>query len=361
MNNIDEIDFGFAKVWNFIRKKDVYISDESIKSKITRILSCYKSQNNSLINDIGVVYVRRCDFRKFNDKELGLVREVRHLLFLSCLSKNNTCKYNCNSGHKMFTADNFDIIYQNFILEGDSFSERSGEIINFSRSGYRLGNIVYQRPGFVPTPLRFEIDNDLLAHLIELKGKKPKIYGRILNATEIFFGSYYNSHYVSRNARILLQMNSFEMLLQFPKVKQREYFRRTIKNLTVHNADREYIYNVKDKGKIIEPLRGHKYTLKEIWADQFYSLRNKIIHGQRVDDDDFIFKKSQCHYNIAVLFFILLIKKQIEKSLRNKKYNCDFEINWEKWRDDISQPEALFNKGFVYNYSNRRIFNRMFG
>lgn len=84
-----------------------------------------------------------------------------------------------------------------------------------------------------------------------------------------------------------------------------------------------------------------------------------IIHGEKVEPNDFLFKGDQRHYDIALLFFILIIKKQIEKILRNKKYCCDYEINWKSWKDEISQPELTMKSGFVYEYTMRKLFEKM--
>ncbi len=361
MKDVSEIDLGFAKVWNFSKNKDKYIKDKKIIDKITKIFKCYKDHKRDIINEIAIVSIGKIDFRVLKEEELKLVKEVRYLLFLSFLSKNNTYKYNPNSGHQMATSDNFDVIYQNFILDNDNLSERVGEIITFNKGGYKLEDTTYQKPSFVPTPMRFEIDNDLSSHLIDLKDKKPRIYQRIINATEIFFESYYNSHYVSRNARILLQVSAFEIILKLSDFNPspRQDFREKIKQISGHSGDKLYKYTIKFKSRgVLRSIPG-RYTMKEIWADKVFQLRNKIIHGEKIKPTDFLFKRYQVHYDISLLFFVLVIKKQIEKSLRLNKYSCDYEINWESWKDEISQPEVVRMSGFVYKFTMRKFFERI--
>lgn len=359
MKGIDEIDFGFAKIWNFSKCKSKYIKDQNQIDKITKIFNCYKCYKTSLIDEIGIFSIGDVDFRVLTEDEMVFVKEVRYLLFLSFLSKNNTITYNCNSGHQMATSDNFDVIYQNFTLENDTVSERVGEIISYNKGGYKLDEVVYQRPSFVPTPMRFDIDKDLFSHLIDLKSKRPLVYRRILNATEIFFESYYNSHYVSRNARILLQAAAFEILLQLPVEAPRKEFRHRIGFFSIHSRDKKHSYTIRYWSKKQLKVIKKQLTIKEIWADRFFSLRNMIIHGEKVESTNFLFKGDQKHYDIALLFFILTIKKQIEKSLRNKKYGCDYEINWKYWKDEISQPEPTMKSGFVYEYTIRKIYEKL--
>lgn len=361
MKDIDVIDFGFAKIWNFSKCKDKFIKDKNLEDKITKIFDCYKCYNRSIINEIGIFSIGDVDFRVMSDGEMALVKEARYLLFLSFLSKNNTITYNCNSGHQMATSDNFDVIYQNFTLENDSVAERAGEIISYNKGGYKLDEVSYQRPSFVPTPMRFDIDDELFSHLIDLRGKRPLVYRRILNATEIFFESYYNSHYVSRNARVLLQAAAFEIILQLPMDAPGKEFRKKIGQISNHAEDKRKKYTIRFWSKRIQNFQtvDEQLTMKEIWAYNFFSLRNRIIHGEIVKPIDFLFKKDQRHYDIALLFFILIIKKKIELSLRIKKYECNYEINWKSWKDEISQPEPVTISGFVYAHSMRKLFEKL--
>ena len=361
MKDVDVIDFGFAKIWNFSKCKNKFIKDQRLIDKITKIFNCYKCYNINIIDEIGIFSIGDIDFRTISDSEMALVKEVRYLLFLSFLSKNNTVINNCNSGHQMFTSDNFDVIYQNFTLESDGVAERVGEIISYKKGGYELDKMVYQRPSFVPTPMRFNFDSELFLHLIDLRDKRPLIYRRILSASEIFFESYYNSHYVSKNSRVLLQAAAFEILLQLSEYNPapRQDFRNKIKDISVHSGDVMYSYRIKYLSRGVLNVQNVKLTLKEIWADSFFLLRNKIIHGERVKIDDFCFRNKQRHYDIALLFFILIIKKQIELSLKKKKYECNYEISWKSWEDAISQPHPVIDSGFVYGYTTRKIFEKL--
>ena len=43
--NIDEINIGDLKIWNFDKKKDQYIKDKVLKEKIERILKTHKTHH----------------------------------------------------------------------------------------------------------------------------------------------------------------------------------------------------------------------------------------------------------------------------------------------------------------------------
>lgn len=355
MGETDQIDFGYAKVWNFSTKKDYYIKDVKIKKKLDKIFKVYKTHNYP-IQGIGIISIGDTDFRIYDDAEMAKVLEIRHILFLSFLSKNNVHKRNLNTGHFMATSENFDVIYQNFILENDYVSESAGSVVNMLDGGYLLSEIKIQKPAYVLSP-RFSIDAELLKILINLGEIKPYLYNRLLNATELFFESYYNSHHLSKNARILLQASSFEILLNIPETPQkRKEFKNAIKKYTVFDKEKTYVnyWRLPKSEKYKEML-----TKKEIWADKFYLLRDGIVHGDFPPMASFNFENRQRHSDIATLFFILCLKRIIEEY--DKNYSCDYIIKWEKWVDDTTYPKPTIKEEFIYEYHPLKLLAACFG
>lgn len=344
LGETEEINFGFGKVWNFDKKKREYIPDVVLRKKLERILNVYRSGRDR-VGGIGIISLGEIDFRVYSEDERELVRHIRMLLFLISISKNNTHRPGPNVGHLMRTSENFDVIYQNFILKNDYASETAGSIVQRMIGGYKLSEIRVQIPSFVLTPNQSSIDSDLLRSLLELRKKKKIIYKRVIAATEIFLESYYNSHHVSKNARILLQACVFEILLNLPTGSAaRKNFKKSINKYFVTGKEKKYNYitRISVTKKLTESL-----TKKEIWADKFFSLRNNIAHADRVRATDFYFGNSQTHADVSLLFFILFLRKQIERSL--PKYPCYIAIDWNTWTDNLSRPKVMKRSGFVYD------------
>lgn len=351
MGEVSEIEFGFAKVWNFNSKKDKYVKNLEIKDKLEKIFSMYVSGNSIdkyAIGGIGIVSIGKIDFRHFSPDEMEIVKNIQNILFLCFLSKNNIHPFNPNMGHRMATSDNFDIVIHKINLEDDYVAERTGYIVPFLIGGYKFDELSIQKPSYVPSP-NFSLDMNLFSGLLELKNKRPLIFKRIMTATEIMRESYYNSPHLSENARILLQMSSFEILLEIPEGREkRKFFKEKIGKICNLPNEKTYV-NYYQKGK------KENLTFKQLWAEKFYLLRNNIIHGNSLSEKDFIFKKKQRHIEIASLFFILSCKKQLERSLKN--FPCDYEIVWKKWRDRTFNQDR---EEFVYELYVRRLYAKIF-
>lgn len=353
MNGIDEIDLGYLKVWNFDKKKDEYLKDPVLKAKIEKIFATQTTHHGN-VRGIGVIQFSNNDFQPLSSNESELILQARATLFLAFVSENNTRVPNANSGHSMATSENFDVIYQNFTLDQDYVAETTGEIIRFNKGGYTLDKVRFLIPSYVPTPSSYRYDQEVFTELSYLKSHKPKIYRKIINSTQIFMEGYYNSNHLSNKARILLYMSAFESIFSIPENQQRKYFKQHIEKISYLDGEKKYVsyWDKRTNHRSKEFL-----SKKGIWAEKFYLLRNAIVHGDHVKPDSFIFEKTQEHIHIALLFFVLAVKKQFEKS--HKGFYCNYEIRWEEYKDEISYPEPKTMNIFVFHYSMRRLWNKM--
>ncbi len=202
MGTVDEVDLGFSKIWNFQRRALAHLPNGDARAHVTRILESYRSAWGP-VDGIGVFSVDHDSIfepQNVASQYSRSIREAKLILFLCFVAKNNTRLRVPNTAHWMATSDNFSEVYKNFIIGQDMVSEFSGVVIPSFNAGLTLGEFQYQRPGFVPNPIRFGYDEYMFATLLELRQNNPGVYGRILNATELLFESYYNSQTLSRNA-----------------------------------------------------------------------------------------------------------------------------------------------------------------
>lgn len=333
----EEISFDNIKVWNFKKKAQEYIPDSTLRDNIAGLLATNK-YGNQPIQDMGILSIGDIDFRPYSPAETKTVDEVRLLLFLTFLAQHNVM-LGPNAGFTMATSENFSQVYQNFELANDNISESAGYIVNTTVAGYKVHETSFIAPSHLLKPWHITFDDDLLTQLRQLKTQDLDLYNRILRATDLLFESYFNNPNVSLNARILLQVGALEVLLDLPSDKQRMRLKDAIKNMTVLPGDKVETY-------LYETSRGKTATetasIKVKWADRFYSLRNHIIHGTIVPPTEFVFE-HQRHTDIAVLFFVLLVKKLLNQKLGSTVFFD--EIEWAKFTDSHSHE----HDGFVYN------------
>jgi hypothetical protein len=158
--------------------------------------------------------------------------------------------------------------------------------------------------------------------------------------------SYYNDTKLSPNARILTMAAAYETLFDLPDQDQRKALKEIFERLFVLPDDPLVTFVSHRTGKKRTPIRVRK-SVKVYWANVFYELRNDIIHGSVVKPEAFAFRGKQRHFDIAMLFFVLGVKKLIAAAPGSRP-TYDF-IWWGKNGglddDDMAYEGFLYEKG----------------
>lgn len=361
MGDLKEINLGFAKVWNFYLMRDEKIPDALVRDQLTKILGTYRSsypykQNGKnvypVVTGVGIIDVGTSSNNELNDLALQKIKDAKLILFISSLAYSNTILQNMNTGHSMVTTDNFHTVNFSILTGHEYMTEHTGFILPSWHGGLSIEENMYIRPRYVSTPTRFTFDKELVNALVWLRENDFSVFRKIMSAIDVFYESYYNSSDVSHNARILLQASAFEILIDPKENRGRKAMKDFIKKHTYYPDEKIVTYKYKRNDKEVETSG----TLKEKWADRFFSLRNAIIHGSSPNTAEFSFEDSgQRHIDIALYFFIFCLKVKIEEILGEELFNDD--IQWSEWTDDILfQPKRF--EGFKYEHYGRRGWER---
>jgi hypothetical protein len=327
MDSQDEIQIGRVKIWNYSRKAAYYIKDIKLRQHIAKIIGLNRDRRDP-INDIGIVSIDDIDFRQFTKAEMREIHEACTLLFLSVLSSQFNLKGD-NVGHFMRTSDNFRCVIQNFTVGDKYIAEIEGMIIRINAMNL-IKNVVIHKPRYVVlNKFDFRYDPKLLENMVILKNRRKSLFNRIVRATEVFKQSYYNSEDINLALRILSQMSSFETLLSL-REPTRKNFKDKVELYCVTPSDKRYVHYYKNRGRKYNDI---PRTIKGKWADSYYQLRNAITHGDIVKPNQFIFKGSMHHFDLAIMFFIVIIKKLINDGLKKKIFEVD--IHWDKKKKDF--------------------------
>lgn len=307
----DTLSFGTLTVWDQTQLSD-RVSDEPVRERVATILASHRAPSgrpdkSRALRGIGIVSTGADDFGELVPARLDDLQELRAALFLACLSSDAT-KHGPNAGNSIRTAENFSFVTQGFVLGSPYMSETSGVLVTKTSLGYKLGEVQFPAPSHVPSPISFECDELLLGALEALRRTRPKLFRRLLDATSLFIESYHNTPAVDIRARVLLQVAAFEVLLELPERQQRKVFKDRIEEHCNTPGERRFAY----KFEVPNGKRADSRTVKGIWADRFYTLRNHIIHGRRVAGSEYAFRGEQHHVTIGPIFFVHVVRRLVE-------------------------------------------------
>jgi len=364
LGDVTEIDLGFAKIWNYDQMKKTYLPDTKLREHIDKILRNYRMSypNNQKdgfeayppIHGIGIIYIGNKTTKQFDTNDNQKMNDARMIVFFSQLARRNTITRNVNAGHLMISSENYIASIFSAVVGSEHMSEQSGFVVPMMHGGLKIDENIYIRPKEVLTP-SFEIDKELFNALIKMRLKHKRAFRKIISAIEVFYESYYNSAHLSHNARILLQASAFEILLDTTTNNARIAMKDFLRREADYPEDRRYRYmseRSKDGKKKVQEIE----TKRVMWADRFFTLRNHIIHGQVPREKEYYFGAWQSHFDIALYFFVFLVKRDIEKDLRKDTFNDD--VVWKTWTDDLRVTPVKLT-GFKYNTYGKREWEKI--
>jgi len=294
------------------------------------------------------------DFKELTADQHALINELRLVLFLGFLSGRNVVLNGVNAGHFVATSENFISVIQNFDVNNEYISEDSGLLVRKLDGGYKISEFKSIAPPYVSFPLSFYIDEILIRRLLKMRKRSKRTYDLILRSAETLFQAYYNDPFVSINARILLIASAFEILMQSPLNKARETFKALIASQCNLVGEKEYNFKSPRNATKSEIEKG---TVKVIWAEKFFLLRNRIIHGDKVPNTQYTFKNTQHHLMISTMFYVFLIKYKIAKVIKTKIDTFQQSIIWGTRKEGGESVRGFFyedNSKFTEYFRTKR-------
>ncbi len=123
-------------------------------------------------------------------------------------------------------------------------------------------------------------------------------------------------------SKLVMMATAFEILLQFPESSKSNFFAEKIDN-TIKSDEFLMEERPNRKNKLI------KRSKAGWWAWDFYKLRNRIVHGDKIELEELLYKKWITYNIVADLVFWEFIKRELYEcgclSDRVRKWTKDFE------------------------------------
>jgi hypothetical protein len=309
----EELKFSNLRIWPYNKLKSKKIKDPKLLEHLNKILGMYTHINGGPIGNPAIITNSTYNFSNLYKTSLDKIEYLKQSFLIPSILKMNSWSF--------ITSDNFMSFYQRFQTGNDGLATQDGAIHGISTGGYKIGGIKFQKPGYInlsTSPI--DVEKAVLRALLESyrKLRSDERNSNVVNSLSTFFNSYKNSHDISRTSRILDLLMSFELLFgetgrtQFRKnILQHSYFKPL--------SEKKYPYPEIDT-RTGATLRALNITLLEIWAEEFYKLRHKLIHGNSTSNKDFLFydlnnnvKQHDPHFYIAVNVFIVCMLRKLSE------------------------------------------------
>jgi hypothetical protein len=164
-----------------------------------------------------------------------------------------------------------------------------GSIHSISTGGLKISRSIFTTPPHVLiSNMNHSFEPEILLGIvdcIEQQTTEPQS-SALLRSLRSFSMAYKNSHDMDNASRVLSMIMAFELLFG---ENGRANFRKNILKYSEEYSPSRYPYNEinTQTGNII---RQCSLTGIQIWAEEFYKLRHRIIHADIVISSDYVFK-----------------------------------------------------------------------
>lgn len=296
-------------IWSYHKKKDEFIKDDSLKNHLDRLVACYRFLNGGIIRNPSIVSVNKINFSTPRSTTIAKIEVMKNVLLLAGVLENKSWSF--------VTSDNFEVFYQGFNVGDENVATQAGAIHRITAGGYKIPEIAFIKPEHINVPLHFRPKASVISALENcmVNSFSDSAKSRVIQSLNPFFNAYRNSHEHSRQSRILLLIIAFELLFG---ETERINFRKNIQKYSTYGSNYQmsvHKYPIINRGRVMSK---EQLTLNQIWAEEFYKLRHKIIHGDTVYDDDFILqdllglkKPREPHFSIAVNFYLVCLLNKL--------------------------------------------------
>ena len=307
------IKFDGLLLWPYRKLGGKMISDLSLKSHLDKLIGCYQLLKGSPIQNPVVISSKSVSFTNPTRLTIAKIEALKNILLFVGILENNSWSF--------ITSDNFEVFYQRFNVGDDGISTQAGALHRILAGGYKIGEVAFVKPEYVHLPLSFRPDAHVFRALEDcLKSSATSTAkSQVIQSLNPLFNAYRNSHESSWQSRILLLVMAFELLFG---ETERKNFRKNIQKYSTLGEDTTpqlYKYPIINTGTGAV-IGEEQLTLNQIWAEEFYKLRHKIIHGDTLFSDDFIFrdllnivKPREPHFYIAVNFFVVCLLNKLRE------------------------------------------------
>jgi hypothetical protein len=275
------------------------IITKEISSELDKWIGANVDYFDKPLQDISIIYFENnpCYEHKFSEEENKLMDWIIHSI----------CYVFAGMAFGFYgSANNFKSNYIKITIPStdDYFSINVGRRL--------IGGLKYGKnkihPGYFVKPQNIILQKrekdvlDALGAIVFKSGDESGEYMRILRAIGWFNQTNCEETYEQPENQIIYMSIAFESLINTPREKVTEYF----------------------KGIVCQLVSPSKELIR--WADQFYDLRSKIVHGDEISKKELLYGKGEIkhvsHYYLSKLIFtdILLTKMKIFRLIEENPF-----------------------------------------
>lgn len=297
----DLVEIGDLVFWRYPAHKPQFVPNANFETQLQRMFSSYVDIQGVAVTELTIASFRSEPFRGLSPDEAGGIRDLIRLLAFSVISEND---YYRQIG-QYFNSTHFQHFHQRFQLGSiwiaPEARRREGRTIH---GGHQHGQVKFTMPIQCATGLGGRPNLPLLQGLETVLRQATPEAAAIRQAIDWFFLASSDSDSVSLRTETVMMASAFEALLQVQDEKgKKEALKQELRGLFASF----FIEEVEREGT---DGKRERRSWKVWWMDEFYWLRNKIVHGQKIEPKRMTWTFHE-HLTIAAIVLTTAVKLKL--------------------------------------------------
>jgi len=335
------ITIGPVTLWSY-EEADSRIKDKEIRQWLDRYFKAYVDNTGKPVGTITVCSTKD-DFVS-RDNDFHNIRDaINCLIFAAIIPQTLNGVGSDNNSLAPPTSDLFELVNQRFVPDNDYIAVSTGSVFS---GGLKIGQVFFSRPWAIGS-LLISIDGEILDGLNKCfyLDTSEDLRLRILRSLEWFRMAHIESQ-IDVLSRVVMMATAFEILLDIDNDKKARSFANKLERIIATESF------TKEKRKL-----GREYEERTIaywWAFFFYQLRNGIVHGDIIHNDQLIYRGWITQQIVAdIVFWEFLFYELLGKRWIGSKVH-EFSSRLSDCCSESSDEELSLKyiTGLLYGFSN---------
>ena len=293
-----------VSLWPFPLEINSFHLSEDFKAQLRRIFDSYKDLQGNPISELAVVSFRNEPFKDLLPEEAEKIADFIRLFSFSILTEND---YYRQAG-RYFNSSHFQHFHQRFQLGSRWIAPQTRRREGITlHGGYQHGELKFTMPLQTVTSQEARANASLLQSLVGFVEGGTADAAAVRQTVNWFFLANSDSDSVSWQIEIIMMGSAFEALLQVQDAPgKKAALMDKLPTLFTGCLTKE-VKRVGTDGK--QATRSRKVW----WMDEFYWLRNKIVHGGGIELKRMTWDIDE-HLTIAAMILAIAVKLKLAQN-----------------------------------------------
>lgn len=297
--------------YSFSPWSSMQIEDQGVRTYLTDYFARHVDHNGKPVNSVAILLKEGCDFRPTVRLPHEHPVAAANVLLFSIVGPTVIAAVSANNRSvSPPTANRFELLQQNFRPADADVLVRSGGSSHVAN----ISKITFPQPWDLGGSACYPCEELLngLGRLFDPTFSND-IRTRMFRSLEWFRLAHMGDETMSDLSRAVMMATAFEILFQIPDGPGKtQHFISAIESRIVQLSSLSETRQVAIKiGKKKGQLQSVTHTLPGWWADKFYDLRSRIVHGDDVIPEQLRYEGWISHLIVADVVLFQCIKQEL--------------------------------------------------